>query len=225
MRMASLNPVFTVGAQLAEVFETHMGAGTGEARSRSVELLARVGLPDPESRLHEYPHQLSGGMRQRALIAMALAARPRVLIADEPTTALDVTIQAQILDLIDGLRAEMGMGTLLITHDLGIMAAVAHRVAIMYAGRIVESAAREAVFSRPYHPYTIGLLDSLPSAAGGARGGRLNVIPGAVPDLADLPPGCSFEPRCPRRREICRREAPPSEAKGEGHFARCWVPP
>jgi peptide/nickel transport system ATP-binding protein len=223
--MTSLNPVFTVGAQLAEVFETHLGAGRNEARARSAELLARVGLPDSESRLREYPHQLSGGMRQRVLIAMALAASPRVLIADEPTTALDVTIQAQILELIDGLRAELGMGTLLITHDLGVMAEVAHSVAIMYAGRIVESAPRAVIFSRPFHPYTIGLLASLPSAAGGGRGERLNVIPGVVPDLADLPPGCSFEPRCPRRREICRREPPPTEAKEEGHYARCWVPP
>ncbi len=223
--MTSLNPVYTVGYQLVEVFETHFDLRGKEARGKAVELMSRVGLPDPERRFSEYPHQMSGGMRQRALIAMALAGQPKVLIADEPTTALDVTIQAQILDLINQLRDEMGMGTLMITHDLGVIAETAHRVAVMYAGRIVEEAPSATLFKGPYHPYTEGLMRSLPSVSdpGGSR--RLSVIPGTVPDPGDLPPGCPFEPRCHRRREICRREDPPTEIKAPDHRARCWVEP
>jgi oligopeptide transport system ATP-binding protein len=222
--MTSLNPVFTVGRQLAEVYRTHFGLGARAAREEAVGLMSRVGLPDPGRRFREYPHQMSGGMRQRVIIAMALAGRPRILIADEPTTALDVTIQAQILDLINRLREELGMGTLLITHDLGVIAETAHRVAIMYAGRVVETGPVETIFNRPWHPYTEGLLRSLP-ARRGRPGARLPVIKGTVPDLADLPQGCAFQPRCPRREEICLQERPPLETKGEDQAARCWVPP
>ncbi len=222
--MTSLNPVFTIGRQLAEVYDTHFGSSAREAHDEAVALMSRVGLPDPQRRFREYPHQMSGGMRQRVLIAMALAGRPKVLIADEPTTALDVTIQAQILDLIDRLREELGMGTLLITHDLGVIAEVAHRVAVMYAGRIVETGPVGTILGQPWHPYTEGLLQSLPSRRG-KPGTRLPVIPGTVPDLSALPPGCAFEPRCYRREEICRRERPPLERKGEDQEARCWVPP
>jgi oligopeptide transport system ATP-binding protein len=222
--MTSLNPVFTIGRQLTEVFETHFGRARREARRDAVELLRRVGLPDPGRRFDEYPHQMSGGMRQRVLIAIALGGRPDVLIADEPTTALDVTIQAQILELIDGLRLELGMGTLLITHDLGIIAGTARRVAVMYAGRIVETGPASEVFARPWHPYTEGLLRSLPSGRT-SGGGRLTVIPGTVPDLAVLPPGCSFEPRCQRRVPACREAPPPFEEKAPDIFARCIVPP
>jgi oligopeptide/dipeptide ABC transporter ATP-binding protein len=222
--MTSLNPVFTAGYQVDEVLRLHLGLGRKEARERTIDLFDRVGIPDPSRRHGEYPHRLSGGMRQRVLIAMALAGEPRVLIADEPTTALDVTIQAQILDLLDRLRRETGMATLFITHDLGVLARIAYEVAIMYAGRIVERGLAEDVLRRPWHPYTEGLLASLPSRAAKVSG-RLRSIPGGVPDLGDLPPGCAFEPRCPRRQEICRREPPPEEEKTPGRTARCWVAP
>jgi oligopeptide/dipeptide ABC transporter ATP-binding protein len=223
--MTSLNPVFTVGRQVAEVFAVHSGIEGREARARVVDLLARVGLPDPARRCDEYPHQLSGGMRQRAMIAMALAGSPAVLIADEPTTALDVTIQAQILELVDGLRRELGMATLFITHDLGVIARTAQRAAVMYAGRIVETAPCRDLFGTPWHPYTSGLLDSLPSRNRGDGRGRLASIPGSVPDLADLPTGCPFHPRCARRRPVCRELLPPLEEKSPGHWARCLVAP
>ncbi len=222
--MTSLNPVFTAGHQVDEVLRLHLGLGRREARELTIDLFARVGIPDPGRRHGEYPHRLSGGMRQRVLIAMALAAGPRVLIADEPTTALDVTIQAQILDLIGRLQQETGMATLFITHDLGVLARIAREVAIMYAGRIVERGTAADVLRDPWHPYTEGLLASLPSRAAGASG-RLRSIPGTVPDLGDLPPGCAFEPRCPRRADICGRQAPPEEEKTPGRTARCWVAP
>ena len=225
--MTSLNPVFTVGDQVAEVYRTHMGLTKQESLERAVEMLRRVGIPDPEGRVRSYPHQMSGGMRQRVLIAIALACNPEVLLADEPTTALDVTIQAQILALMRELRDEMGTALLLITHDFGVVAEAADEVAVMYAGRIVEHAGCGTLFHSPWHPYTTGLLRSRPRPGGGAgrAQGRLEAIPGTVPSPAELPRGCSFEPRCSRREEICSREAPPLEEKFPGQHARCWIPP
>jgi len=224
--MTSLNPVYTVGEQVAEVFRTHLSLDRRESRERAVEMLGRVGIPDPRRRAENYPHQMSGGMRQRVLIAIALACSPEVLIADEPTTALDVTIQAQILDLMDSLREETGAAVLLISHDFGVVAEMADEIAVMYAGRIVEHADSRTLFATPWHPYTAGLLRSRPSVR--ERGGEkkhLDTIPGSVPAPGELPAGCSFEPRCERRREICRTEMPPLERKGESQWARCWVPP
>ena len=224
--MTSLNPVYTVGEQVAEVFRTHLSLDRREARERAVEMLGRVGIPDPAKRADSYPHQMSGGMRQRVLIAIALACSPEVLIADEPTTALDVTIQAQILDLMDGLREETGAAVLLISHDFGVVAEMADDIAVMYAGRIVEQASARDLFAAPWHPYTAGLLRARPSGGAPGREKRaLDTIPGTVPSPEELPPGCSFEPRCTRRKEICAREMPPLEPKGEGRLARCWVPP
>ena len=224
--MTSLNPVFTVGDQVAEVFRTHLALGKKESRERAVAMLDRVGIPGPRERAGQYPHQMSGGMRQRVLIAIALACRPEVLIADEPTTALDVTVQAQILDLMEDLRRETGSAVILITHDFGVVAEAADEVAVMYAGRVVEQADCRAIFRQPRHPYTVGLLRSRPASAGGAsrRGRRLETIPGVVPSPDSLPEGCSFEPRCPRRRDVCRREMPALEEKGTGHLVRCWDP-
>jgi oligopeptide/dipeptide ABC transporter ATP-binding protein len=224
--MTSLNPVFTVGDQVAEVFRTHLSLGKRESHERAVEMLDRVGIPGPRERARQYPHQMSGGMRQRVLIAIALACRPEVLIADEPTTALDVTVQAQILDLMEDLRRETGAAVILITHDFGVVAEAADEVAVMYAGRVVEQADCRAVFRRPRHPYTVGLLRSRPASAGGTsrQGRRLEAIPGIVPSPGDLPPGCSFEPRCLRSLDVCRREMPALEAAGEGHLVRCWAP-
>jgi len=216
----SLNPVHTCGDQIAEVVETHERAGRGAARLRAIEMLRRVGIPAPEQRAREYPHQLSGGMRQRVMIAMALACRPAVLIADEPTTALDVTIQAQILELLAELRRELGMAVLLITHDLGVVAESADRVAVMYAGQVVESGDVRALFRRPLHPYTAGLLASLPRL--GRRTERLRVIPGGVPNPARFPSGCRFHPRCPLAVARCREAEPPLADFGEGRAARCW---
>jgi peptide/nickel transport system ATP-binding protein len=218
--MTSLNPVLRVGEQIAEVFELHQKLGREAARARSIEALARVGIPAPEQRVDEYPHQLSGGMRQRVMIAMALACNPKLLIADEPTTALDVTIQAQILELIAKLQRELGMAVLLITHDLGVVAETARRVAVMYAGRIVEEADVLALFERPRHPYTAGLLRSRPRLD--AVDGRLVPIEGSVPDAFHQPPGCAFHPRCPHAVERCRREDPPLSAEGTHRFA-CFV--
>ncbi|WP_371731886.1 ABC transporter ATP-binding protein [Thermaerobacter sp. PB12/4term] len=203
--MTSLNPVMTVGAQIAESLVLH-GTPAGTARRRAVELLERVGIPEPERRARQYPHQLSGGMRQRVMIAMAMACRPRVLIADEPTTALDVTVQAQILDLMKTLQEETGTAILLITHDLGVVAEMCHRVAVMYAGRIVEKATVADLFDRPGHPYTEGLLQSLPLTA--APKTPLRAMAGAVPHPAHLPPGCAFAPRCPYAVDRCHREVP-----------------
>ena len=218
--MTSLNPVFTIGEQVAEAVELHQQVGAAEARARAIEALRRVGIPAPEQRTNEYPHQLSGGMRQRVMIAMALACNPALLIADEPTTALDVTIQAQILELIAKLQQELGMAVLLITHDLGVVAETAHRVAVMYAGRVVEEADVLELFERPRHPYTAGLLRSRPRLDVGR--GKLVPIEGSVPDAFHVPPGCAFHPRCPLAIERCKREDPPLSAHAGRRFA-CWV--
>jgi oligopeptide/dipeptide ABC transporter ATP-binding protein len=219
--MTSLNPVYTIGFQIEEVLRKHRGMRRAEARAEAALSLSLVGMPEPAARLDDYPHQFSGGMRQRAMIAMALACRPALMIADEPTTALDVTIQAQILDLIARLKQEFGMSVLLITHDLGVVAEICRNVAVMYAGKVVESAGAEALFSRPAHPYTVGLFNSLPR--GGGRGGVLKPIPGVVPSLANLPSGCAFQDRCFRRHAACGEE-PPWREIAPGHRARCWSP-
>jgi len=219
--MTSLNPVYRIGFQIEEVLRRHRGMNRAEARAEAVRMLGLVGMPEPAARLDDYPHQFSGGMRQRAMIAMALACRPTVMIADEPTTALDVTIQAQILDLIARLKEEFGMSVLLITHDLGVVAEICRHVAVMYAGKIVESADVDAIFSRPAHPYTVGLFNSLPGVGG--REGGLKPIPGAVPSLASLPPGCAFQDRCFRRHAACEAE-PPWRPVASGHHVRCWKP-
>jgi peptide/nickel transport system ATP-binding protein len=221
--MTSLNPVLTVGRQIAEALRVHRGLGRVEALARAVELLRQVDIPEPERRAGEYPHQLSGGMRQRVMIAMALACHPRLLIADEPTTALDVTIQAQILDLMRALKERSGAAIVLITHDLGVVAEMAQRVVVMYAGRKVEEAPVESLFARPRHPYTRGLLSSIPRLGDAASGNRrLAEIPGVVPSLRDEIAGCVFAPRCTHANEHCRREYPPLEAKGGGHSVACW---
>ena len=218
--MTSLNPVHTCGAQIAEVVELHEGASRDASHARAIEMLKLVGIPSPEQRANEYPHQLSGGMRQRVMIAMALACTPDVLIADEPTTALDVTIQAQILDLLARLRRELGMAVLLVTHDLGVVAETADHVAVMYAGEVVEHAGVRELFARPCHPYTAGLLASLPRL--GERRERLRVIPGNVPNPARFPAGCRFHPRCPVAIDRCRIEAPEPVTISGGHNSRCW---
>ncbi len=218
--MSSLNPVFTCGEQIVEVLVLHERMARRQARARAVELLEWVGIPAPGQRAAEYPHQLSGGMRQRVMIAMALACRPALLIADEPTTALDVTIQAQILELLQRLQDELGMAVLLITHDLGVVAETADRVAVLYAGQVVESCDSAAAFRQTRHPYTAGLLASLPRL--GSRGERLRVIPGQVPDAAHLPPACRFHPRCPAAEERCRTVDPPLQMLDGDHLSRCW---
>ncbi|MFO1318718.1 MAG: ABC transporter ATP-binding protein [Burkholderiales bacterium] len=218
--MTSLNPVFTIGDQIAESVLAHRRVSKREARARAVELLDLVGIPDPGRRVHEYPHRLSGGMRQRAMIAMALACEPKLLIADEPTTALDVTIQAQILDLLDELKTRTGMAVLLITHDLGVVAQHSQRVAVMYAGRIVEQAPTRALFEQPRHPYTRGLLASIPRA--GATAARLAEIPGLVPALTAMPAGCAFAPRCASAVDRCRAEAPALEYAGPSRQVACF---
>jgi oligopeptide transport system ATP-binding protein len=204
--LTALNPVFTVGFQLGEMFRVHQGAGRAEARRRAVGLLERVGIPSARERLSDYPHHFSGGMRQRVMIAMALALGPEVLLADEPTTALDVTVQAQILDLLGDLQAETGMGLVLITHNLGVAAETADRVVVMYAGRVVETGPAAEVLVSPRHPYTLGLLRSVPR--GGRSQGRLDPIPGAPPSLAAIPSGCPFHPRCPFATDRCPAELP-----------------
>jgi oligopeptide/dipeptide ABC transporter ATP-binding protein len=224
--MTSLHPILRVGKQITETLALHTQLTKDERRARAVELLRLVGIPDPEQRLGEYPHQLSGGMRQRVMIAIALACNPKLLIADEPTTALDVTIQAQILDLIRSLRQRLGMAILLITHDMGVVAENADRVLVMYAGRIVEAAAVGALFSRPLHPYTAGLMASIPRIGqprtGPAVRERLNEIPGLVPSLRERPQGCSFAPRCRYATDRCRREEPPLAEQRPGHRTACW---
>ena len=225
--MTSLNPVMSIGTQIAEVVLLHEHLGQADARAKAVEMLRLVRIPEPEQRAREYPHQLSGGMRQRAMIAMALACHPQVLIADEPTTALDVTIQAQILDLITDLQRALGTAVILITHDLGVVAETAQRVIVMYAGRKVEEAAVEDLFARPLHPYTHGLLASIPRLAlmrgeNVPAGKRLQEIPGIVPALSDLPQGCAFAPRCAFAEDRCRQVAPGYEEKQPGHWAACW---
>ena len=218
--MTSLNPVYTCGEQILEVLMLHEKLDRPTARARTIDLLRMVGIPSPEQRVDEYPHQMSGGMRQRVMIAMALACRPSLLIADEPTTALDVTIQAQILDLLKGLRQELGMAVLLITHDLGVVAETADRVAVMYAGQVVEYCAVRPAFRATRHPYTAGLLASLPKL--GAETERLRVIPGNVPNPARFPSGCRFHPRCPIAVERCRSEVPALRDVGGGHLSRCF---
>jgi oligopeptide/dipeptide ABC transporter ATP-binding protein len=223
--MTALNPVYTIGDQVGEPLRIHRGASRREARARAVALLADVGIADPERRAAEYPHQLSGGMRQRAMIAMALACRPSLLIADEPTTALDVTIQAQVLELIGRLRREREMALLLITHDLAVVAETCDEVVVMYAGQVVEQAPAARLFAAPRHPYTAGLLRAAPSLASTVE--RLREIPGMVPRLDALPAGCRFQDRCPRVQPRCRAEAPTLDPMGSverGHLARCFFP-
>lgn len=222
---SSLNPVFTVGDQVAEVLMIHQNLGKEAAWNRAVELLAMVGIPDPARKAKAFPHEMSGGQAQRVMIAMALALAPELLIADEPTTALDVTIQAQILDLIQEMREKLGTSVILITHDLGIIAEMAHRVAVMYAGRIVEEASVKELFENPLHPYTKGLIASIPIL--GKVTDRLEVIPGSVPNLINLPPGCRFAPRCRLREQygldICTRDEPELVEVKPGHKVRCWL--
>jgi peptide/nickel transport system ATP-binding protein len=222
--MTSLNPVIRIGDQIVEAVKLHRNLSTKEAHNIAVEMLRLVRIPEPARRAKEYPHQLSGGMRQRAMIAMALACRPALLIADEPTTALDVTIQAQILALILDLQKELGTGLVLITHDLGVVAQTAQRVIVMYAGRKVEEASVEALFAAPKHPYTRGLMASIPAvpAPGVAAQERLNEIPGTVPSLVRLPKGCAFAPRCKLAVKRCEAEYPPLTDWGGGHLAACW---
>jgi peptide/nickel transport system ATP-binding protein len=218
--MTSLNPVFRIGDQISEGILLHRKISKHEAREVAVGMLNKVGISSPSSRYNDYPHQLSGGMRQRIMIAMALSCEPRLLIADEPTTALDVTIQAQILELIDDLKREYGMGLLLITHDLGVVAERAHRTSIMYAGKIVESGPTDQVLRHPLHPYTEGLLSSLPQRT--KPGKPLATIPGQVPNLLLDLPGCGFCERCPRKIPKCATETPPLLEQNPGHFVRCW---
>jgi peptide/nickel transport system ATP-binding protein len=227
--MTSLNPVMTIGAQISETIRLHEDISKSAAIEKAVAMLRLVKIPEPAQRAKEYPHQLSGGMRQRAMIAMALSCNPRVLIADEPTTALDVTIQAQILDLILDLQNKLGTAVVLITHDLAVVAETAHRVIVMYAGKKVEEADVEELFSAPLHPYTHGLLGSIPhleviggDVAAGEPDGRLQEIPGVVPALYNLPGGCPFAPRCPFADEQCRSFFPPYEQRRPGHWAACW---
>ena len=222
--MTSLNPVLTIGRQIAEALTLHRGLDRGAAWARAIEMLALVNIPEPARRVGEYPHQLSGGMRQRVMIAMALACSPKLLIADEPTTALDVTIQAQILDLMRALKAKTGAAIVLITHDLGVVAEMAQRVIVMYAGRKVEEAPVDALFARPRHPYTQGLLHSIPRLGATATGERVRLeeIRGMVPSMREEIPGCVFAPRCAYATERCRTEYPPLEKKGEGHTVACW---
>ncbi|HQB30692.1 MAG TPA: ABC transporter ATP-binding protein [Syntrophales bacterium] len=222
--MTALNPVLSVGDQIGEVFRVHRGMSRKEALREALEMLRLVRIPSPEERLSDYPHQLSGGMRQRVMIAMALACRPRLMLADEPTTALDVTIQAQILDLVGKLKEETGTSVLLITHDLGVVAESAEHAAIMYAGRIVEYGTVRSLYARPFHPYTAGLLASVPRMSVGGKS-RLSVIPGTVPDLFDLPPGCRFRDRCPGPLRRCGEEEPELAELEEGHFVSCWREP
>jgi peptide/nickel transport system ATP-binding protein len=222
--MTSLNPVFTVGNQIGEAIKLHQGLGKKETRAKTIDMLRLVKIADPESRVDAYPHQLSGGMRQRVMIAMALSCNPSLLIADEPTTALDVTIQAQILELIKELQQKIGgMALLLITHDLGVVAEQADDVAIMYAGKLVEKAATSAIFARPLHPYTVGLLHSLPGT-GGAKKKRLDAIPGVVPSPLNLPSGCRFRDRCPKAAGICAEGEPELLEKETGHWVACHFP-
>jgi len=221
--MSALNPVATVATQIVEVLRAHTDLSRRAARARARELLELVGMPDAARRLDEYPHRLSGGMCQRVVIAMAIACRPAVLIADEPTTALDVTVQAQVLALLKRLQADAGMAMVFITHDLGVVAETADRVVVMYAGRKVEEATVDDLFERPLHPYTVGLIGATPTP-GAARVERLADIPGMVPALGDLPPGCAFAPRCKRVMDRCRQEKPPLTAPAPGRLVACFSP-
>ena len=220
--MTSLNPVLTIGRQLTEPVEIHLGMTSTQSRVRAVELLSLVGIADPERRLKQYPHQFSGGMRQRMMIAMALSCNPALILADEPTTALDVTIQAQILELMKGLSRRLGVAMLIITHNLGVVARYAGRVNVMYAGKIVERGTAREIYARPRHPYTLGLLRSVPRLDEPRRA-KLQPIQGQPPDLSRLPAGCSFAPRCAFAIERCRLETPPLESVGPEHVSACWV--
>ncbi|HWU18251.1 MAG TPA: ABC transporter ATP-binding protein [Devosia sp.] len=221
--LTALNPVLKIGEQIAEAVRQHRKCSHKQARARAVEALQLVQMPDPERRAGQFPHELSGGMRQRAMIALALACDPKIIIADEPTTALDVTIQAQILGLISDLQKRLGTAQILITHDLGVVSEVADRVIVMYAGRKVEEASIYDLFDRPFHPYTIGLMGAVPRAGASSEAGdRLADISGTVPPLWDLPKGCAFAPRCPNASARCLTERPPFEEKRPGHWAACW---
>jgi len=219
--MTSLNPVYTIGNQIMEAIILHQKLDKAKAKKKAIDMLREVGIPLPEQRVDEYPHQLSGGMRQRAMIAMALSCNPSLLIADEPTTALDVTIQAQVLELMNNLRSEFQASIQFITHDLGVIAAMADDVVVMYLGRIVEGSTVGEVFHNPKHPYTQGLLNSIPSLA--SRKDRLEPIKGVVPDPFEVPPGCGFEPRCPHAMEICKTTMPELKEVAPGHTAACWL--
>ena len=220
--MTSLNPVFTIGNQIMESIILHQKLNKRDAREKAIEMINLVGIPSPEKRIDEYPHHMSGGMRQRAMIAMALSCRPKLLIADEPTTALDVTIQAQILRLIRKIREETGMAVMMITHDLGVIAEVAEDVVVAYAGKAVEYADVRTIFQNPLHPYTRALYNSIPRLTD-SRKKRLDVISGSVPNLLDFPPGCRFHPRCGYARDFCREEEPALEDAGAGHRVRCFL--
>jgi oligopeptide transport system ATP-binding protein len=220
--MTSLNPVLTIGRQLTEGLELHLKMDRGAADKRSIELLEMVGIPEAPTRINDYPHQFSGGMRQRVMIAMALSCNPKLLLADEPTTALDVTIQAQILEILARLSRELGTAVIIITHNLGVIARYASRVNVMYAGKIVESASAAMTYADPRHPYTIGLLKSVPRLDE-AKKDKLVPIEGVPPDLINMPRGCSFYPRCPYRLDRCQEEEPPLMLMGEKHYAACWV--
>ncbi len=219
--MTSLNPVYTIGNQIMEAIILHQRLRKRAARKNAIEMLHSVGIPAPEQRIDEYPHQLSGGMRQRAMIAMALSCNPSLLIADEPTTALDVTIQAQVLDLMNALRKDFNTSIQFITHDLGVIAGMADDVVIMYLGRIVEASDVHTIYHDPKHPYTQGLMNSIPSLATAKV--RLIPIEGVVPDPFEVPPGCGFEPRCPQALEVCKTKIPPSKELTPGHFGTCWL--
>ena len=219
--MTSLNPVFSVGDQVGEVIRLHQGLSKADTRERVIHMFRLVGIPEPETRLGNYPHQMSGGMRQRVMIAMALACNPKLMIADEPTTALDVTIQAQILDLMNKLRQETGASILFITHDLGVIAEMAHNVAVMYAGKVMEYANVNTLFAAPKHPYTVGLMQSIPILGREVEGDRLNTISGTVPSLFNLPEGCLFNDRCPDAFDDCYKLSPDMFTVGQDHQARC----
>jgi oligopeptide/dipeptide ABC transporter ATP-binding protein len=217
----SLNPVLTVGSQIAETVRAHRPIDRSGARDRAIEMMGLVGIPDPEARYRSYPHQLSGGLKQRVMIAIALSCDPRILIADEPTTALDVTIQAQIIELLSSLQQRLGLAVLLISHDLGLVAGIAHRVAVMYAGRIIEEAAVTELFARPQHPYTVGLLQAAPRVDRDQP--ALAAIPGSVPPAFAWPAGCRFHPRCAHAWDRCTREEPDVLQTGSAHTSRCWL--
>ncbi|UCD72012.1 MAG: ABC transporter ATP-binding protein, partial [Syntrophobacterales bacterium] len=223
--MTSLNPVFTIGNQISEAIRLHQGLNRRMALNKAIEMLKLVNIPNPEECVRRYPHELSGGMRQRAMIAMALSCNPEILIADEPTTALDVTIQAQILDLMSKLQEELGMAIILITHDLGVIAEMVRRVIVMYAGKIVEEADTDTIFENPQHPYTKGLLKSIPrlGSKAKARKERLQEIPGIVPSVYDLPEGCKFSTRCSHTMDICREREPELREIGDAHLCSCWL--
>jgi peptide/nickel transport system ATP-binding protein/oligopeptide transport system ATP-binding protein len=222
--MTSLNPLFTIGFQISEVLRLHKGLSKQDALSRSIDVLKMVGIPSPEKRVQDYPHRLSGGMRQRVMIAMAIACEPSLIIADEPTTALDVTIQAQILDIIRSLKENSGVSVLLITHNLGVVADAAEKVVVMYAGKVVEQAGVEQIFETPSHPYTMALMKAIPHPdANASTPQELYVIPGMVPSPVHLPPGCKFQNRCTSAFDKCVNEEPPLIPVAAGHLSRCWL--